>query len=73
MARNVYRVVPEQNLWTLQIGGRVLGRWRSRDNAVRRAASLAETDQPSVVVVHRRDGSVEYEHPHGHDPFPAGG
>ena len=73
MARNVYRVVPLENLWALQIGGRVLGRWRSRDNAVRRAAALAERDQPSVVVVYRRDGSVDYEHSHGHDPFPAGG
>jgi len=73
LARNIYRVVPDSTLWAVQIGRRVLGRWRSRDNAIRRAAAMAEGDQPSLVIVHRRDGSIEYERPHGHDPHPAVG
>jgi hypothetical protein len=73
MARNVYRVVPQGIGWSVQIGGRTLGRWRSRDNALRRAQAWASADQPSTLVVHSRDGSVESEHPFGHDPHPAGG
>jgi hypothetical protein len=73
MARNVYRLVPEGTVWRVQIGGRVLGKWRSRDNALRRAQAYAAADQPSTLVVHGRDGSVESEHPFGHDPHPAGG
>ncbi len=73
MARNVYRVVADERLWAVQIGGRVLGRWRSRDNAIRRASAMAEGDQPSLVIVHRGDGSIEYERPFGHDPHPAVG
>jgi streptogramin lyase len=73
MARNVYRLAPDGHLWALHVGGRVLGRWRSRDGALRRAQAIADGDQPSVLVVHGPDGSIEYEHSFGHDPHPAGG
>ncbi len=73
MARNVYRVVPHEIGWSVQLGGRTLGRWRSRENALRRAQAYAAADQPSTLVVLSRDGSVESEHPFGHDPHPAGG
>jgi hypothetical protein len=73
MARNIYRLVPNGHLWTLQVGGRVLGSWRSRDGALRRSQAIANGDQPSLLVVHAPDGSIEYEHPFGHDPHPSGG
>jgi hypothetical protein len=72
MARNIYRVVPQGIGWGVQLGGRLLGRWRSRANALRRAQAYAAADQPSTLVVHARDGSVESEHSIGHDPHPAG-
>ena len=73
MARNIYRLTPEGHLWTLQVGGRVLGKWRSRDGALRRAQAIAAGDQPSLLIVLGPDGEVEHEHPFGHDPHPAGG
>ena len=73
MARNIYRLLPDGHLWTLQVGKRVLGRWRSRQGAVRRAQSVAAGDQPSLLVVYDRDGSVELEQPFGHDPHPSSG
>ncbi|HEY7283425.1 MAG TPA: DUF2188 domain-containing protein [Actinomycetota bacterium] len=73
MARNIYHLLPDGHLWMLQVGKRVLGRWRSRDGALRRAQAVASGDQPSLLIVHDRDGGVEYEHPFGHDPHPAGG
>jgi hypothetical protein len=73
MARNIYRLTPDGHLWALQVGGGVLGRWRSRDGALRRAQAVAAGDQPSLLVVHAPDGSVEHEHSFGHDPHPAGG
>ena len=67
MARNVYRIFPDENLWAVVFGGRVVGRWRVKENAVRRARSLASVDEPSLVTVHRPDGSVEREWIYGHD------
>lgn len=73
MARNVYRVVAEGPLWTVVFGGRPVARFRSRENAVKRARALAWGDQPSVVALHRADGSIEREVPYGHDAFPTWG
>jgi hypothetical protein len=73
MARNVYRLIPRGHLWTLQVGSHVLGTWRSRDGALRRSQTIASGDQPSLLVVYAPDGSIEHEHPFGHDPHPAGG
>src|SRR4051794_2679531 len=56
MARNIYRLSAEGHLWTLQVGGHVLGRWRSRDGALRRAQAIAAGDQPSLLVVHAPTG-----------------
>ena len=72
MARNVYRVVAAGRLWEVVFGGRAVSSFRVRDNAIRRARELAARDQPSVVTVHRADGSIERELPYGHDPYPSG-
>jgi hypothetical protein len=70
VARNIYRVIPEGALWAVQFGGSVVGRWRVKDNAVRRARSLAASDEPSMVTIHRPDGSIEREWRFGHEPSP---
>jgi Uncharacterized protein conserved in bacteria (DUF2188) len=71
--RNMYKVEPEGQLWVVRIGGQVVGRWRSKDNALQKARTLATTDEPSAVSVHRHDGSVEQEWVVGQDIHPAGG
>jgi Uncharacterized protein conserved in bacteria (DUF2188) len=73
VARNIYRVMRDGRLWVVQIGRRTLGRWRLKDNAVRRAREWASQDEPSLVTVHDADGSIEGEFPYGHDPYPSTG
>ena len=67
MARNAYRVVADDHLWAVVFGGKVVGRWRIKENAIRRARALASEDEPSLVTVHGPGGAIENEWIYGHD------
>jgi len=34
---------------------------------------VAKANQPSQLIVPRKDGTIEYEHTYGNDPFPPRG
>lgn len=73
MARKVYRVVPNAGDWDVTHEGQVLSHHYLKDNAVEAGKKVAKANQPSQLVVHKADGTFEYEHTYGDDPFPPRG
>lgn len=70
MARKVYRVVPNSGNWDVTHAGVVLSHHYLKDVAVEAGKKVAKANQPSQLVVHKADGTFEYEHTYGNDPFP---
>lgn len=73
MARKRYDVVPASGDWEVKHEGVVLSRHNLKDNAVAEGTRVAKANQPSQLVVHRADGTIEYEYTYGDDPFPPEG
>jgi len=73
MARKVYRVVPHQGNWAVTHNGYVVSTHILKENAVTAGQTVAKANQPSQLVVHRADGTIEYEYTYGSDPFPPAG
>jgi hypothetical protein len=73
MARKVYRVVPAGSQWELKHNGVVLSRHVTKPPAVTAGQATAKTNQPSQLVVHKADGTIEYEYTYGDDPYPPAG
>lgn len=70
MARKVYRVVPSGTNWQVKHDGKVLSNHTYKDNAVSSGQAIAKVNQPSQLVVHRADGTIEFEYTYGNDPYP---
>lgn len=73
MARKVYRVVPSSGNWDVKHNDNVLSHHYLKDVAVDAGKKVAKANQPSQLVVHKADGTFEYEHTYGNDPFPPAG
>ena len=73
MARSVYRVVPDGDDWVVKKDGAVLSRHSTKQPAIDSAIAKALANQPSQVVVHRKDGTIETEWTYGDDPYPPPG
>lgn len=75
MPRTVYRVLPDGNEWIVRRDGadRADSRHPTKEPAVNRARALCLNNMPSQLVVHRRDGTIEYEYTYGNDPYPPRG
>lgn len=73
MARAIYRVLPASGAWQVKKDGAVLSNHRTKDPAIDDARRRALANQPSQVVVHRADGTIETEWTYGDDPFPPRG
>jgi hypothetical protein len=73
MARKVYRVLPAGTLWELKHAGNVLYSHDNKDPVVSRGQRTAKANEPSQLVVHRADGTIEYEYTYGDDPYPPSG
>jgi hypothetical protein len=73
MARKVYRVVPSSGDWEVTHNGQSLSRHYLKENAVEAGKKVAKANQPSQLVVHKADGTFEYEHTYGDDPYPPRG
>ena len=69
LGRHVYRVHPAEARWSLTKEGETgpRGDFGSREEAIREACRLAETDQPSKVIVDDGDGVILDEHLFGSD------
>lgn len=73
MARKVYRVTPDSGNWKLTHQGQTLYTNANKQPVVDRGQSTAKANQPSQLVVHRADGTIEYEYTYGDDPYPPSG
>ncbi len=71
--RKIYRVVPYGSQWQVKHDGRVLSTHATKDAAVRAGQAVAKANAPSQLVVHRADGTIEYEYTYEYDPYPPRG
>ena len=73
MARKVYRVQYIQSQWCVRHDGSTLSTHVTKDDAVSAGQKVAKANQPSQLVVHKMDGTIEYEYTYGDDPYPPRG
>lgn len=73
MARKVYRVVPKSGDWDVTHEGQVLSHHYLKSNAVEAGTKVAKANQPSQLVIHRENGTIEKEYTYGADPYPPKG
>lgn len=75
MARNIYDVTTHPDGWQVKKRGNASASLveRLKSEAVRRGSDLAKANQPSQLVVHKEDGTFEYEYTYGDDPYPPAG
>lgn len=75
MARNIYDVTTRPQEWQVKKRGNSLPSAveATKDAAVKRGQEIAKANQPSQLVVHKADGTFDYEYTYGDDPFPPKG
>lgn len=78
MARVVYRVLPESGDWRVTREALTQKRFSVKAEAVAYGQEHARSEweknhQPTQLVVHKADGTIEYEYTYGEDPFPPSG
>jgi hypothetical protein len=61
MERTRYEVVPQNDGWAVESGGKSTPPFPSKDLAVSAATARAKQDSPAEVIVHAQDGAVEEE------------
>jgi hypothetical protein len=71
--RKIYRVQHLEGSWHVRHDGSTLSRHALKDDAVAEGQKVAKANEPSQLVVHRLDGTFEYEYTYGSDPFPPAG
>jgi hypothetical protein len=67
MAREIFRVVPHGSSWLVKRNGQQTSSHSVRDQAIATAKDDAKWYQPSKLVVHRTDGTIEFEWDFGSD------
>lgn len=70
MARKRYWVVPNAGNWDVKHEGKVLSHHVLKSAAVEAGTKIAKANQPSQLTVLKQDGTIEYEHTYGSDPYP---
>ncbi len=73
MARKRYDVVPAGAKWEVKHNGAVLSDWHLKTSAIDSGVRVAKANQPSQLLIHRVDGTIEDERTYGDDPFPPRG
>lgn len=75
MARQVFHVVPQGQLWELILvgTGARLSQHPTKEAAVEDGRRKAHANQPSQLVIHRSDGTIEDEATYQDDPYPPPG
>lgn len=73
MSRKVFHVVPNGTNWQVKHNGGVLTSHYTKEAAVEKGRAYAKANEPSQLVVHKADGTIEYEYTYGDDPHPPRG
>ena len=71
MTREVFHVSPaDHGRWRVEAegGGHTGPLFENKDDAVRHAKEKARPAQLGQVIVHGRDGQIQYENTYGQDP-----
>ncbi len=75
--RSKIRVTPTSggNAWTVKRDGadRASGIHDTKSDAVEQARGIAKREQPSQVIIHKKDGTIQEERTYQKDPFPPKG
>jgi Uncharacterized protein conserved in bacteria (DUF2188) len=71
--RKIYRVQYISTRWCVRYLQSTLSTHVTKDAAVEAGQKVAKANQPSQLVVHKMDGTIEYEYTYGDDPFPPRG
>ena len=61
MERTRYEVVPQDDGWAVETGGKSTPPFPSKELAISAATARAKEDAPADVIVHAQDGTVEQE------------
>lgn len=73
MARKVYRVQFISERWCVRHEGATLSSHVLKSDAVSSGQKVAKANRPSQLVVHRKDGTIEFEYTYDNDPYPPPG
>jgi hypothetical protein len=71
--RQIYRVQYIESRWCVRHNSTSLSIHVTKDAAVTAGQKVAKANQPSQLVVHKMDGTIEYEYTYGNDPYPPRG
>jgi poly(hydroxyalkanoate) granule-associated protein len=65
--RITYHVVPVEDGWAVKVAGDegVLSQHEIKDDAINAARELGRANEPSRVIIHRRDGMIQTHHSYG--------
>ncbi len=72
-SRKRYWVVPNATNWQVKHEGQVLSTHVLKSDAVDAGVKIAKANVPSQLTVLKQDGTIEYEHTYGNDPYPPQG
>ncbi|KAF0259841.1 hypothetical protein CMMCAS08_15625 [Clavibacter michiganensis subsp. michiganensis] len=73
MARKRYDVVYKLSVWTVTHAGSTVSTHSTKQYAIDAGVALARANQPSQLIIHQSDGTIEDERTYGNDPFPPRG
>lgn len=73
MARKRYDVIPSRSNWAVTTSGSTLSTHVTKGDAITAAVTVARANQPSQLLIHRADGTIEDERTYGDDPYPPRG
>lgn len=73
MARNIVRVLPHEREWEITLNKSREAIYGVKATAIDKAVELAKKNQPSQLLIHRADGTIEDERTYGDDPYPPKG
>jgi hypothetical protein len=73
MARKRYDVVPSGAQWRVTHLSATLSTHQLKEVAITAGVTVARANQPSQLIIHRQDGTIEDERTYGNDPFPPRG
>jgi hypothetical protein len=71
--RKRYDVVPHGTNWRVTHAGQTLSSHVLKPPAIESGVKVARANQPSQLIIHRADGTIEDERTYGNDPYPPRG
>ena len=73
--RSIYDVTTHPRGWQVKKRGNVYASAieATKDAAVKRGQEIARANRPSQLVVHKTDGTFDYEYTYDSDPYPPRG